>query len=245
MPPRRRSAGSDPAGPNDPPIADPASPRRAGSLARRPRESDLLEAATRLFRERGFHATSMEDLARALEMNRGSLYHYIAAKDDLLWRIVEGAMAELDAAVRPILTGPGPASDRLRRAIAAHLRFAARSADALSVLQIELRSLPPDRRAALIARRDAYEAMWRRTIAEGVEAGEFRPLDVPLAGMTILSACNWFTQWFRPDGRLTEVEIAEQIADLFLRGLARAAAPGAPAKDGSGSDGASSGGTWS
>lgn len=237
MPPRRSSPEPDPTGLHGPSVAEAAGAARAETPARRPRESDLLEAATRLFRQRGFHATSMEDLARALEMNRGSLYHYIAAKDDLLWRIVEAAMAELDGAVRPILAGPGPATDRLRRAIAAHLRFAARSADALSLLQIELRSLPPERRAALIARRDAYEAMWRRTIAEGIEGGEFRPVDVPLAGMTILSACNWFTQWFRPDGRLTEAEIAEQFADLFLLGLASVAAPregigGRPGPDG-------------
>lgn len=198
-----------------------ASARPAARPAgRRPREDDLLRAATQLFRRLGFHATSMEDLARALGMNRGSLYHYIAAKDDLLWRIVSGAMGELDRAVRPILTGPGPATERLRRAIAAHLRFAARSADALSILQIELRALSPERRATLIAQRDAYEAMWRAAIAQGIEDGEFRSVDVPLTGMTILSACNWFTQWFRPDGRLSEEEIAAQMADLFVRGLA-------------------------
>ena len=58
----------------------------------RPREAALHEAATRLFRQRGFHATSMQDLAEDLGMNRGSLYHYIEAKDDLLWAIVNGAM---------------------------------------------------------------------------------------------------------------------------------------------------------
>ncbi len=162
----------------------------------------------------------MEDLARAMGMNRGSLYHYIEAKDDLLWEIVAGAMDELDAAVRPVLTGPGPAATRLRRAIATHLAVAARSADALSILQIELRSLAPDRRAALIARRDAYEACWRQTIADGISAGAFRPVDVRLAGIAILSACNWFTQWFDPAGPLSVGEIAERFADLFLAGLA-------------------------
>ena len=65
----------------------PATPPRAGIGPQRPREADLLATATRLFRARGFHATSMQDLAEALGMNRGSLYHYIASKDDLLWRV--------------------------------------------------------------------------------------------------------------------------------------------------------------
>jgi AcrR family transcriptional regulator len=186
---------------------------------RGPRASDLRAVATRLFRERGFHATSMEDLAQALGMNRGSLYHYIEAKDDLLWEIVSTAMEELDATVRPLLSRPGPARLRLERAIAGHLAFAARSADALSLLQIELRSLAPPRRAALVARRDAYEALWRQAIADGIAAGEFRPVDVRLAGIAILSACNWFTQWFDPRGSLSVEEIARRFADLFLAGL--------------------------
>src|SRR5574337_605031 len=115
----------------------------------RPREAELHEAATRLFRERGFHATSMQDLAEALGMNRGSLYHYIEAKDDLLWAIVSDALARLDAAVRPALEADGPdtipASRRLERGIDAHLTFAAEHGDELALLQIELRSLSPER----------------------------------------------------------------------------------------------------
>lgn len=195
----------------------------------RPRERRLVEVATELFRARGFHATSMEDLARAVGMNRGSLYHYIEAKDDLLWEIVDGAMADLDAAVRPILSGSGPARDRLEEAIATHLAVAADAADALSILQIELRSLPPDRRAALIARRDAYEALWRRAISDGINEGAFRTVDVRLAGIAILSACNWFTQWFDPAGPLSVAEIAERFADIFLAGLAAESWAGSPA----------------
>src|SRR5574340_1484593 len=108
----------------------------------RPREAELHEAATRLFRERGFHATSIQDLAEALGMNRGSLYHYIEAKDDLLWAIVSEAMERLDAAVRPALEADGSAAAfRLQQAIDAHLAFAAAHGDELALLQIELRSL--------------------------------------------------------------------------------------------------------
>jgi TetR/AcrR family transcriptional regulator, cholesterol catabolism regulator len=191
----------------------------ATPAAARPREADLLAAATRLFRMRGFHATSMRDLGQALAMNRGSLYHYIAAKDDLLWTILTRAFDVLEARVVPILQSEAPPVDRLRGAIHEHLRVAAAHADELSLIQIELRSLSAERRAEMIARRDAYERLWRDAISAGIADGSLRSFDVRLAGIGILSACNWFTQWYRPDGALGVDEVAERFSDLFLSGL--------------------------
>ncbi len=193
----------------------------------RPREVDLLAAATTLFRARGFHATSMQDLGEALGMNRGSLYHYIASKDDLLWMVLTRAFDLLERRVGPVMESDAPPPERLRLAIREHLRVAADHADELSLIQIELRSLSPVRRGEMIARRDSYEARWRAAIAEGVADGSFRPVDVRLAGIGILSVNNWFTQWFRPDGPLDVDTVAGQLCDLFLDGLR-------PCADGSG-----------
>jgi AcrR family transcriptional regulator len=189
--------------------ATPAAPSR-------PREADLLRTAIRLFRERGFHATSMQDLAEGLGMNRGSLYHYIESKDDLLWSIVSGALRQLDDQLRPILEAEAPGRERLRLAIAAHLAFAAEHAAELSLVQVELRSLSPERRATIVERRDAYERMWRAAISAAIGEGTLRPLNVRLAAIAILSACNWFTQWYRPEGPLSVKDIATEFADLFL-----------------------------
>lgn len=191
--------------------------REAGSPSvTRPREAELLRVATNLFRERGFHATSMQDLAEALGMNRGSLYHYIESKDDLLWWIVSGALDKLRARVEPVLGGDGPAVERLRGAIAEHLAFAADHGDELALVQIELRSLAPARRAELIERRDAYEHEWRATLEAAFADGSLRATDTRLTVIAILSACNWFTQWYRADGALTVDQIAASFADLFL-----------------------------
>lgn len=192
----------------------------SSTVPTRPREADLLAAATRLFRERGYHATSMQDLAQVLGMNRGSLYHYIEGKDELLWLILGRAFDRLEARVVPILESGSPPIDRLRGAIHEHLRVAADHADELSLIQIELRSLPSERRARMIERRDAYEALWRATLGEAMADGSLRAFDVRVAGIGILSACNWFTQWFRLDGSLSVDEIAERFCDLFLTGLA-------------------------
>lgn len=189
------------------------------AVASRPREAELLATATRLFRQRGFHATSMQDLGEALGMNRGSLYHYIASKDDLLWTILTAALDLLERRVLPVLDDDAPPRARLSGAITEHLRVAADHADELSLIQIELRSLSPERRAELIARRDAYEARWRQAIAEGIDSGALRPFDVRLAGIGILSACNWFTQWYRPGGGLSVDDVADAFVGLFLSGL--------------------------
>lgn len=189
------------------------------TIAARPREAELLATATRLFRQRGFHATSMQDLGEALGMNRGSLYHYISSKDDLLWTILGGALDRLERRVLAVLTSEAPPLTRLEAAIHEHLRVAADHADELSLIQIELRSLSPDRRAEMIERRDAYEARWRAAIAEGIEAGVLRPFDIRLAGIGILSACNWFTQWYRPGGELSVDQVADAFVRLFMSGL--------------------------
>jgi AcrR family transcriptional regulator len=185
----------------------------------RPREAELHAAATRLFRQRGFHATSMQDLGEALGMNRGSLYHYISAKDELLWAILTRALDRLEERVLPILATDAPAVDRLTDAIREHLRVAADHADELSLIQIEWRALDRARQAEMIRRRDAYEARWRETLEAGIADGSLRSFDVRLAGIGILSACNWFTQWYRPGGASSVDEIADAFAELFLGGL--------------------------
>ncbi len=189
------------------------------SLPARPREAELHATATRLFRERGYHATSMQDLGEALGMNRGSIYHYITGKDELLWAILNRALDLLEARVHPVLEADASPVDRLTGAIREHLQVAADHADELSLIQIELRALSRERQHEIIARRNAYENRWRATLEAGIADGSLRSFDVRLAGIGILSACNWFTQWYRPSGPMDVDEIADAFSELFLGGL--------------------------
>lgn len=198
------------------------------AVAVRGREAELLRAATRLFRERGFHATSMQDLAEALGMNRGSLYHYIDSKDDLLWSILTTALDLLSARVGPMLTATDvPSSQRLADGIREHLRVAAASADELSLIQVELRSLGDQRRRDMIQRRNEYEELWRQALRAAIADGAVRQdADVRLTVIGILSACNWFTQWYRPDGPMSVDQIADGFIGLFLDGVRGSTTPG-------------------
>jgi AcrR family transcriptional regulator len=188
-------------------------------LPSRPREAELHTTATRLFRQRGFHATSMQDLGEALGMNRGSIYHYISGKHELLWAILNRALDLLEARVLPVLEADAPAVERLTGAIREHLRVASDHADELALIQIEMRALNRERQHEIIARRDAYERHWREAIEAGIADGSLRAFDVRLAGIGILSACNWFTQWYRPDGPMSVDDVADAFAELFLGGL--------------------------
>jgi AcrR family transcriptional regulator len=187
----------------------------------RPRHEELVAAAVRLFRERGYHATSMQDLAEALGIQRGSLYYYIAAKEDLLWEIMDRAMTRLWTSVAPVARTPSSAVRRLQEAIAAHLAVAASLRDELTILHVELKSLSPARRREMVARRDRYEALFREILEDGIARGEFREVDVRATAFALLGACNWFTQWFRPDGPQGHAHFARWFSELFLRGLQR------------------------
>ncbi len=185
----------------------------------RPKHEELLAAAVRLFRSKGYHDTSMQDLAEAVGIQRGSLYHYIEAKEDLLWEIMDRAMRRLLDAVEPVAGSSAPASEKLRRAVEAHLAVAASHRDELTVLHVELKSLSPARRQRMLALRDRYEGLFRAIVTEGVRTGEFRPADPKTVGLALLGACNWFTTWFRPEGPLSFRDFARAFADLFLLGL--------------------------
>ncbi len=191
----------------------------------RPKHEELISAAVRLFRERGYHATSMQHLAEAVSVQRGSLYHYIAAKEDILWEIMDRGMTTLREGVEPVARGDGPASARLRQAITTHLATAARMRDELTILHVELKSLSPRRRKQMVAMRDDYEGIFRTLVRQGKAAGEFRDMDEKAAVFAILGACNWFTQWFNPAGDAGYAAFADIFAALFLDGLRTTGAP--------------------
>lgn len=188
----------------------------------RPKHEELIAAAVRLFRERGYHATSMQHLAEAVGVQRGSLYHYIEAKEDLLWEIMDRAMEALRAGVEPVVHNGLPASTRLCQAISAHLDAAARSRNELTILHVELKSLSPRRRARMVAMRDDYEGIFRTLVREGVTTGEFRHVDPKATVFAVLGACNWFTQWFDPAGTSGHTAFADAFTALFLDGLRQA-----------------------
>lgn len=188
-----------------------------------PRRQQIEDAASTLFRERGYAATSVRDIAHALDMQGGSLYAHVASKEDMLWAIVVRAADRFNAEVGPIAASDRTAARKLRKMIRAHVAVVTSAQKDAAVFLDEWRFLSEERRAQIAARRDDYEGLFRRAIAEGVASGEFGRVDPALTAMVILSALNGIAKWYRPEGNLTPAAIADRHADLFLRSLTCAA----------------------
>jgi AcrR family transcriptional regulator len=184
-----------------------------------PRRQQIEDAASTLFRERGYAATSVRDIAHALDMQGGSLYAHVASKEDVLWSIVSRAADRFNAEVGRVAVSSAPPAARLREMIRAHVGVVTSAQKDAAVFLHEWRFLSQNRREQMAERRDAYEALFRRAIADGVAAGAFNAVDTRLAAMALLSALNGIATWYRPDGPLTPAEVADHYADLFLGGL--------------------------
>jgi len=184
------------------------------------RRDEVTRAAARLFSERGYHGTSMQHLGDALGIQRGSLYAHIGSKEELLFDVVdEGGRRFLERAEQVVALN-ARASVKLRRMLVGHIETAIEHLDAATVFLNEWRYLSDERRAVIQAKRDAYEAMLRGIIQEGIARGEFRPdADVGFATRLVLSAGNWTFAWYRPGGELGPTAIGERFATLVLKGL--------------------------
>ena len=185
------------------------------------RRREIDTVAGELFHANGYAATSVRDIARALDMQGASLYAHVTSKEDLLWSIVDRAASAFEAAADTALaeSGAGDAVDRLAALVEAHVEVVTDDPERASVFVTEWRHLSPPRREAIASRRDAYEARLRELIVEGISLGAFRATDPALAATFILTALNGMAAWYRPDGRLGADRIADHYVDLALRSL--------------------------
>ena len=181
------------------------------------RRSELTREAARLFAERGYHGTSIDALAKALGVQKGSLYAHIDSKQDLLHEIMsEGARAFHDAldAVPDDL----PATERIRLALRAHLRVVAEQLDIATVFVREWRYLEGERAEEFLAERRRYEDRFRALFREGRETGALRTdLDDNAGVLLVLSAANWAYTWLPPDADTDE--LADRFFAILLDGI--------------------------
>ena len=185
------------------------------------RRREIDEVASELFRANGYAATSVRDIAKALDIQGASLYAHVASKEDVLFSIVDRAASAFEAAAASAQT-ESAASDpveRLAALVEAHVDVVTSDPKRASVFITEWRHLSADRRAAIAERRDAYEGQFRATIDDGIAVGAFRQTDPAIAATFILTALNGIAAWYRPDGRLSADRIADHYVDLALRSL--------------------------
>ena len=188
------------------------------------RRSELTREAARLFAQKGYHGTSIGDLAEAMGVQKGSLYAHIDSKQDLLYETMrEGA----DAFHRVLDSLPeaAPVTERIRLTLRGHLRVVAEQLDVATVFIREWRYLEGERREEILSERRRYEERIRALFREGRELGELRTdLDDATAALLLLSAANWAYTWLRP-GRDTD-DLADRFYALLVDGMRGYATPG-------------------
>ena len=187
------------------------------------RRNELTRQAARLFAQKGYHGTSIGDLADAMGVQKGSLYAHIDSKADLLWEVAREGGAAFHAALDEV-PDDLPATEKIRRALRAHLRVVAEQLDVATVFIREWRYLDGERREEFLAERRRYEERFRALFREGRELGELRTdLDDATATLLALSAANWAYTWLRP-GENTDA-LADRLFGVLLDGMRGYATP--------------------
>lgn len=182
------------------------------------KKREILEAASRVFRRRGLHATGMRDIAAEAGMRVGNLYYYFQNKGELLAFCQLETLAGLLALANWVERQKLAAGDKLYFLVMGHVVSLNESTPG-SLAHLEIEALEDPWRGEILARRGEYEDVFRGVIREGIEAGAFRPCDERVAVRAILGAVNWTVKWFRPEGTMSARKIGALFAEQMVRGL--------------------------
>jgi AcrR family transcriptional regulator len=191
------------------------------SRAPRRRQSEILEAAARVFHEKGYESTSIQDIADAVGILKGSLYYYITSKEDLLYEILQDVHQDALKNLDTIAELEGTALQKIRAFCVVHFAHNAENLVKMGVFFKDFRSLSGERRKTIVEERDLYDNFLRALIRQAQKEGSVCPdIDPKLAAITILGMLNWVYQWYRPGAGMSAIEIANEYGDFVVAGLA-------------------------
>ena len=181
------------------------------------REAVLL-AAVRMFNQRGFHATSLDDVAASLGISKPLIYHYLGAKDQVLFECMRIGLEQLRAAAEEGANLPGTGMDRLKRFLR---RYAECIMEDFSrcVIRTGDEVLSPEIRPSFRALKSEIDHAMRKLIADAAADGSAKVTDVKLTAFAFAGALSWTARWHEPDGPLTPAQIAEQLVEILARGI--------------------------
>jgi AcrR family transcriptional regulator len=194
---------------------------RQSVAAQNPRRFEMCMKAARTFVERGFDATSVNDIAASLGVTKPGLYHYITSKEALFFEIVSLGMDWLDEDVIKPVQGIEDPEERLRQILQRHATLTACNEGWITILLDEMHALPAPQRKKIEQRKRRYVDMVRGALLELQALGRLRDVDPTVATLAVLGMIVWLPRWVRPGGRLSPEQVAAQISQLALDGLLR------------------------
>lgn len=183
------------------------------------RRAEICRAAARIFRDKGFDATAMSDIARALRMTKAGLYHYFPSKEAMLFEIMTFGLERMEEEVIAPAAAVRDPEARLRQMLMQHARIITRAEGVVAQLFHEQRALPAHMRKVISDQERRYFHMVRDTLTALKAAGRLRDVELSVAALSLIGMVQWLPRWFRPDGRLTIDQAAREIADLSFAAL--------------------------
>ncbi len=183
------------------------------------RKGIILQEAARLFREKGYRASTLRELARRSGVKGGSIYYHFTSKQEILYRIMDETMGNLLLGLEQETREEGDPVRRLNRAIAFHIRYHLENQDETHVADTELINLEDDHRRQIVRRRADYERAFSGIIGEGARAGVMKVGNVKLASIAILQMCTGVPYWFNEGGALSVDEVVNRYIDFIFWGV--------------------------
>jgi len=182
------------------------------------RRMEILQAAGRIFRQRGFSDAGMREIAASADISPGNLYHYFKGKHEILFFCQDRALETMLAALATGEEGGEPAVDRLRQVLESHVMTILDDV-AGTAAHLEIDALPEELRAAMVAKRDRYERGLRRLVTAVMEEKGLQAADARLITRAMLGALNWTVRWYRPQGPASARTVARSLIDYLIGGL--------------------------
>ena len=199
-----------------------------GSNTQRVTYERLLSVAGELFAERGYRATTLDDVADALNVKKASLYHYIDTKNSLLRAIYDQILGRIADQVKPISELDLPADERLRRMVESHIDFVTTERSLLSVVFQEEWELPDEMRVTIKRTKRSYEDLFEKVVAKGQKDGLLRHGSPRLIVLALMGMTNWMYTWYDP-ARHDRRELVGEFVQLLEGGWLASDAPARPA----------------
>lgn len=179
----------------------------------------ILESAAQVFCQKGYNGASMADIAKAVGLQKATLYHHFGSKQDILAELLDRAMAIVSENMAQVLQQDSPPDEKLKTAMRTYLQVLCEQPDLSSVLLLEYRALEKDQYKKHIHNRDKFEKMWRDLVEEGIDSGRLHCESVSMTVWALLGVMNWTITWYRHEGKLSAVEISDLFFNLFIEGL--------------------------
>lgn len=196
----------------------------ARSLGRPPLMDDprdhILRQAAKLFAQKGYAASSLNELAAAINYSKGAIYNYFSSKQEIYDAIIIATLGGLHQAGEAAVDPADPPAVQLKAFMVAHAGFLSANYDSFVTMLVSFSGMADaPLKADALALRDAHEGLLRRILADGIAQGDFRGLDAAMAGRAVLSLMSWMVRWFDPAGPKSARQVAEEYYDLLMNGL--------------------------